>query len=46
MYPLGPIYMYHIKEDKRSKTSAKLIVSGLYNCLKHKKFDDITISDI
>lgn len=38
--------MFHIKDDKRSKKSARLIVNGLYQCLEHKKFQDITITDI
>lgn len=38
--------MYHIKPDKRSQASAKLIVDGLYQCLDKKKFSDISISDI
>lgn len=38
--------MYHIKQDKRSKASANLIVEGLYQCLDTKKFPDITISDL
>lgn len=38
--------MYHIKSDKRSQTSARLIVDGLYKCLEHKKFSAVTISDI
>ena len=38
--------MYHIKPDKRSQTSAKLITEGLYRCLAEKNFSNITISDI
>lgn len=38
--------MFHIKSDKRSQTSAKLIVDGLHTCLKSKSFSDITITDI
>ena len=38
--------MYHIKQDKRSHASAKLIVDGLLHCLKEKKFNEITITDI
>jgi len=38
--------MYHIKPDKRSQTSARLITDGLYQCLSHKNFSEITISDI
>lgn len=38
--------MYHIKADKRSQTSAKLISNALYECLKKKDFFDITITDV
>lgn len=38
--------MYHIKSDKRSQTSAKLVVAGLYKCLSKKDFSLISISDI
>lgn len=38
--------MYHIKNDKRSKTSANLIYNALEECLKKKPFDKITITDI
>lgn len=38
--------MFHIKPDKRSQTSAKLIVGGLYACLAVKPFSGISISDI
>lgn len=38
--------MFHIKADKRSQTSAKLISEGLFRCMEHKAFADITISDI
>lgn len=38
--------MLHIKPDKRSQTSAKLIVEGFYDCMKEKAFSDITITDI
>lgn len=38
--------MYHIKPDKRSQTSAKLIVDGLYQCLEEKSFSKVTITDI
>ena len=30
--------MYHIKSDKRSQTSARLLSEGLINCMKHKDF--------
>ena len=38
--------MYHLKEDKRVKTSAKLICEALNKSLKTKKFNEITIIEI
>lgn len=38
--------MYHIKPDKRSRTSAAEIVRGMEECLKVMPLHDITISDI
>lgn len=38
--------MYHIKPDKRSQNSAKTICEALANRLNHKKFEDISISEI
>lgn len=38
--------MYHIKADKRSQTSARLICEGLVECMKKKEFTQITITDI
>ena len=38
--------MYHIKKDKRSQTSARLISEGLTKCLQKKDFSKITITDI
>ncbi len=38
--------MYHISKDKRSIQSANLIFDGLMECLKHKNFDQVTISDL
>lgn len=38
--------MYHIKDDKRAKTSSSLIYKGLTKCMKEKPFEKITISDI
>ena len=38
--------MYHIKDDKRAKTSAGLIYEGLKKCMREKPFEKITISDI
>lgn len=38
--------MYHIKNDKRSLSTAKSIEMGMYECLKTKSLNEITISDI
>ena len=38
--------MYHISNDKRAKKSADLIYQGLLTCLKHKNFDQITVTDL
>lgn len=38
--------MYHIKSDKRSQRSARLITAGLDRCLAESKFEDITISTL
>jgi AcrR family transcriptional regulator len=38
--------MYHISNDKRAKKSAELIYQGLLTCLKHKNFDQITVTDL
>lgn len=38
--------MYHIKPDKRSKTSAKLICNAMLHCLDEKPFSEITIVDL
>jgi AcrR family transcriptional regulator len=38
--------MYHIKNDKRSQTSAKLISEGLLKCLNNKEFSNITITEV
>lgn len=38
--------MYHIKNDKRSQKSAKLISDALTQCLNNKPFSEITITDI
>lgn len=38
--------MYHIKPDKRSQTSAKLIGNAMLACLERKKFENITIVDL
>lgn len=38
--------MYHISNDKRAKNSAKKIGEGLLICLRNKKTEEVTISDI
>lgn len=38
--------MYHIKDDKRVRTSAKLIGESLITLLQEKEFNKITITDI
>lgn len=38
--------MYHIKSDKRSQTSAKLICNAMLRCLEEKNFSEITIVDL
>lgn len=38
--------MYHIRKDKRAVQSAHLIYQGLLQCLKHKSFEQITITDV
>lgn len=38
--------MFHIKHDKRSQTSANLIVEGLFECMRTKNFSEITITDL
>lgn len=38
--------MYHIKTDKRSVKSARLICDGLSEALKKKSYTNITISDV
>lgn len=38
--------MYHIKADKRSLASARLISQGLNRLLQAKDFDSITVTDI
>ncbi len=38
--------MYHISSDKRAEQSAKLIYSGLLQCLERKSFDRITVTDV
>lgn len=38
--------MYHIKADKRARTSVDLICRGLLTCMETKEFNEITITDI
>ncbi len=38
--------MHHVKPDKRSQKSARLVCAGLLECLKDKPFDKVTITDI
>lgn len=38
--------MYHIKDDKRSKTSSELIYNALSHLLKENNFDDIKITEV
>ncbi len=38
--------MYHISNDKRARQSSELIYQGLLACLKHKNFDEITVTDL
>ncbi len=38
--------MYHIKQDRRSQTSASQIVQGLQECLKTTPLKSITFSDL
>lgn len=38
--------MYHISNDKRAVQSADLIYRGLLQCLDHKSFDQITVTDV
>ncbi len=45
-YETGVITMYHIKDDKRSKTSSELIYNALSQLLKEKNFDDIKITEV
>ena len=38
--------MYHIKSDKRSQTSAKLICDAMLRCLETKSLFETTIVDL
>ncbi len=43
---MGAVNMYHIKKDKRSQRSARLIGEALLQCLQDTDFSDITITQI
>lgn len=38
--------MYHIKDDKRTKTSARLIGEAMLRLLSDKDFEKVTVSDL
>ena len=38
--------MYHIKADKRSQASAKLVLDALDTCLRRHPFGDISITEV
>ena len=38
--------MYHISNDKRAVQSADLVYKGLLQCLEHKSFEQITVTDV
>jgi len=38
--------MYHLKPDKRTRTSARMISEALDKCLSEKQLNEITITDI
>lgn len=38
--------MYHISKDTRAIQSANFIYKGLLQCLEHKSFDRITVTDV
>ncbi len=38
--------MYHIKNDKRARTSAAEITKGLYRCLQSTPLSSVTVSDL
>lgn len=38
--------MYHIKADKRTETSAKLITEAVLALMEEKSFDEITITEV
>ncbi len=38
--------MYHIPEDKRAKKSAMLLADAILECLNHKEFTKISVSDL
>lgn len=38
--------MHHVSGDKRTRRSAELIYQGLLDCLEHKPYDRVTVSDL
>ncbi len=40
------VVMYRIKQDKRIKQSADLIVGGLFQCLRSKNISEISVSEL
>ena len=38
--------MYHVSNDKRARISAEMIYSGLIGCLKEKRIDELTVTEI
>ena len=38
--------MIHVKEDKRAKRSAELLLDGLVICMNQKDFTEISVSDL
>lgn len=38
--------MYHIRDDKRTRRSARAICDGLMACLGRKPLDQVTVSDV
>ena len=38
--------MYRIKDDKRVRTSARLIYTGLMRCLGSQRLSSLTVTDV
>ena len=38
--------MYHIKDDKRSQASAKLVLDAMDTCLRQHPFEEISITEV